>query len=158
MRRRKTTGCSVVGEESKSVVPYILSPVVNRAVDKLPVDLLFPGYRFCRPGTKLDEILPRGERGINELNEACLQNDIAYAGYKDNERGRIADQILANNACGEVKVSNSSVSERTYASAVDIAMKTKQRYVADHAEVVVVLIVVRKKLDRSRKQEGEVRE
>ena len=94
-------------------------------MDRLPVELHLPGYRFCGPGTKLNERLARNERGINELDEACRQHDIAYAEYKDNERRRIADQILADKAWERVKASNSSVSERAYASAVAAAMKAK---------------------------------
>ena len=125
MRRRKKTGCGVVGDVLKSVVPNVLSSVINRAVDRLPVELHLPGYRFCGPGTKLKERLARNERGINELDEACRQHDIAYEEYKDNERRRIADQILADKAWERVKASNSSVSERAYASAVAAAMKAK---------------------------------
>lgn len=125
---RHKRGSGVVRNIFKSVVPSLISSVpslVNRAVDVLPLELHLPGYRFCGPGTKLEERLARGERGINLLDEACREHDIAYAKYKDNERRRIADQVLANKAWKRVKASNSGVSERAYAAAVAAVMKAK---------------------------------
>ena len=84
--RKKRMGRGVIGKLLKNTVPAIVSSVptlINRAVDALPVELHLPGYRFCGPGTKLKERLARGERGINELDEACREHDIAYARYKD---------------------------------------------------------------------------
>ena len=122
VRRKKGWG---VGNVLKNVVPSVVSSVVNRAVDALPVELHLPGYRFCGPGTKLEERLARGDRGINQLDEACREHDIAYAQYKDNESRRIADRKLAEKAWGRVKALDSGISERAYATAVAAAMKAK---------------------------------
>lgn len=103
----------------------LIGSVINRAVDALPVELHLPGYRFCGPGTNLSKRLARGERGINELDEACREHDIAYSQYKDNERRREADRKLANKAWERVKAWNSGVSERAYAAAVAATMKAK---------------------------------
>lgn len=127
-RRKMKKGSGIVGNVLKSVVPSLISSVpslVNRAVDVLPIELHLPGYRFCGPGTKLEERLARGERGINLLDEACREHDIAYAKYKDNEHRRIADRVLASKAWRRVKASDSGVSERAYAAAVAAAMKAK---------------------------------
>lgn len=124
----KKRGRGIVGRVLKSIVPAVVSSVptlINRAVDALPIELHLPGYRFCGPGTKLEERLARGDRGINELDEACREHDVAYAKYKDNARRRIADRILANKAWKRVKAWNSGISERAYATAVAAAMKTK---------------------------------
>jgi len=112
----------------KSVAPTVVSLVptlINRAVDALPVELHLPGYRFCGPGTKLSARLARGEHGINELDEACREHDIAYAEYKDNERRSIADRKLAEKAWERAKAWNSGISEGAYAAAVATAMKAK---------------------------------
>ena len=101
-------------------------------MDALPVEIHLPGYRFCGPGTKLGERLARGEHGINELDEACREHDIVYAEYKDNERRRIADRILAEKAWKRVKAWNSGVSERAYAAAVAAAMKAKSTLGGGH--------------------------
>lgn len=72
--KKENSGRGVVRKAPKSVVPDVVSsvtPLLNRAVDALPVELDFPGYKFCGTGTKREERLARGERGINELNEAC---------------------------------------------------------------------------------------
>jgi hypothetical protein len=125
---KKRMGRGVIGKILKNTVPAIVSSVptlINRAVDALPVELHLPGYRFCGPGTNLKERLARGERGINELDEACREHDIAYARYKDNSRRRIADRVLADKAWERVKGWNSGVSERAYAAAVAAAMKAK---------------------------------
>lgn len=125
---RRKKGSGVVGNVLKSIVPSLVSSVpslVNRAVDVLPLELHLPGYRFCGPGTKLEERLARGERGINVLDEACREHDIAYAKYKDNERRRIADRVLASRAWERVKASDSGISERAYAAAVAAVMKAK---------------------------------
>ena len=54
----------------------------------------------------------RGDRGINDLDEACREHDIAYSKYKDNERRGIADRVLAGKAWERVKALNSGISER----------------------------------------------
>ena len=128
---RRKRGRGVIGKVLKSVVQPVVSSVptlLNRAVDVLPVELHLPGYRFCGPGTKLEERLARGERGINELDEACREHDIAYAKFMDNENRREADQVLAGKAWKRVKAWNSGISERAYAAAVAAAMKAKSTF------------------------------
>ena len=45
--------------------------------------------------------------------------------YKDNERRRVADRVLAGKAWDRVKALNSGIRERAYATAVAAAMKAK---------------------------------
>jgi hypothetical protein len=40
-----------------------------------------PGYNYCGPGTKVFTRLMRGDRGINNLDEACKRHDIEYMMY-----------------------------------------------------------------------------
>lgn len=122
--RKKKVGRGLVGKALKRMVPFVPT-VINRAVDALPVELHLPGYNFCGPGTKLQDRLSRGERGINQLDEACREHDIAYAKYKDNEHRQAADRVLAGKAWKRVTALNSGVSERAYAAAVAAAMKAK---------------------------------
>ena len=73
--------------------------LLNTAINKLPFELHIPGgYRFCGPGTKLEKRLARGDKGINELDEACKEHDIAYSKEKDLEHRHKADRILADKA------------------------------------------------------------
>ena len=41
-----------------------------------------PGYQYCGPETKLRERLAREDPGVNELDRACKEHDIAYSKYK----------------------------------------------------------------------------
>jgi len=68
---------------------------LNSAINALPFELHIPGYQFCGPGTRLRERLARGERGINPLDAACREHDIAYSRNKELSNRHIADQLLA---------------------------------------------------------------
>lgn len=106
----------------------IVSSVLNKAIDLLPVELHLPGYNYCGPGTKLSKRLARGDKGINGLDEACKSHDIAYSRYKDSERRRQADKELAERAWQRFKASDSSVGEKASAWAVTTAMKAKTKF------------------------------
>lgn len=100
--------------------------LVNTAIDALPVELHLPGgYQYCGPGTKLSKRLARGDPGINKLDQACKEHDIAYSNYTDSERRSIADRVLAEKAWQRVKSSDASLGERAAALAVTGAMKAK---------------------------------
>lgn len=101
--------------------------IVNTAIDALPVELHLPGgYRYCGPGTKLKERLARGDVGINQLDDACKEHDIAYSNYSDTARRSLADRVLAEKAWQRVKSSDASIGEKAAALAVTAAMKTKR--------------------------------
>ena len=73
--------------------------LVNSIINKLPIELHIPGYRYCGPGTKLKERLIRGYSGINPLDAACKEHDIAYSKNRDNLGTRhAADKILTARA------------------------------------------------------------
>ena len=106
-----------------------IGTVVNRAIDALPIELHVPGgYQFCGPGTKLKERLTRGDRGINKLDQACKEHDIAYSKYSDSSQRSIADRALAEKAWQRVTSSDASVGERAAALAVTAAMKGKTAF------------------------------
>ncbi|KYM99011.1 hypothetical protein ALC62_10261 [Cyphomyrmex costatus] len=52
--------------------------LLNKAINALPFELHIPGYQFCGPGTRLEKRLARDDRGINPLDTACREHDIAY--------------------------------------------------------------------------------
>jgi len=100
--------------------------VINRAIDALPIELHIPGgYQYCGPGTKLKERLKRGDPGINKLDKACKDHDIAYSKFSDSTNRSIADRVLAEKAWQRVTSSDASIGERTAALAVSAAMKGK---------------------------------
>lgn len=103
------------------------SGVVNKGIDLLPLELNVPGYQYCGPGTDLNKRLRRGDPGINKLDRACKEHDIAYSRFADNANRSIADKILAEKAWERVRASDSSLSERAVALAVTGIMKGKAK-------------------------------
>jgi hypothetical protein len=101
------------------------SGILNSVINNLPVELHIPGYKFCGPGTKLAKRLARGDVGINGLDEACKEHDVAYSREKNLEQRHKADQILGEKAVERFKSSNASVGEKAAALAVATAMKAK---------------------------------
>jgi len=101
--------------------------VLNRAIDLLPTEIHVPGYQYCGPGTDLQTRLSRGDPGINKLDRACKEHDIAYANYKDSQNRARADRILAERAWERVKASDSNLAEKATAWAVTNIMKAKTK-------------------------------
>lgn len=100
---------------------------MNTLINKLPFEMHIPSYHYCGPGTKLKERLARNDPGINELDRACREHDIAYSITDDRRKRNMADEMLASAACQRVKSSNASVAERLAALGVAGIMKAKAR-------------------------------
>lgn len=77
-------------------------------------------------GTHLEKRLARGDPGINQLDAACKQHDIAYAKHKDSDYRYIADGKLQELAMKRVFSKDASLGERATALAVSAAMKAKR--------------------------------
>ena len=85
-------------------------------------------HRFCCPGTKLEKRLARGDTGINPLDSACKEHDIAYSENQSDIQARnIADQVLADKAWQRVKSKDASFGEKAAALAVTNIMKAKSK-------------------------------
>ncbi|KYM96670.1 hypothetical protein ALC62_12666 [Cyphomyrmex costatus] len=93
----------------------------------LPFELHIPGYQFCGPGTRLEKRLARGDRGINPLDTACREHDVAYSHNNGLTERHTADNILAEKARKRITARNSSLTERAAATAVWAAMKAKTK-------------------------------
>ena len=97
--------------------------LVNSLINKLPIELHIPGYQYCGPGTKLAERLARGDPGINSLDAACKEHDIAYSENRDNIDARnSADVVLADKAWERVKAPDASVGEKAAAYAITLSL------------------------------------
>ena len=72
-----------------------------------------PHYKFCGPGTKLAERIERGDVGINPLDEACRQHDLAYTA--SNSDRRQADRDLAQYAFSCMLTEETPFDKRTVA-------------------------------------------
>jgi hypothetical protein len=101
------------------------SAIVNKLIDKLPIELHLPGYNFCGPGTKLTKRLARGDSGVNLLDSACKVHDIAYSETTDLNKRHEADKVLIEKARERLKAKDSSFGEKAAAATVLGIMKAK---------------------------------
>lgn len=101
--------------------------VVNTLINKLPFELHVPGYQYCGPGTKLEKRLLRGDSGINPLDEACKEHDIAYGSSSSLRERHKADKVLENKAWSRLKDKNISRGEKVAAFSVGTVMKAKRK-------------------------------
>lgn len=102
--------------------------LLDRMINALPIELHIPGgYKFCGPGTKLEERMERGDIPKNELDAACREHDITYAQSKDLKRRHEADKILGEKAWKRFRSADAGVGEKTAALAVSGAMKVKRK-------------------------------
>lgn len=101
--------------------------LLNSLINKLPIELHLPGYQYCGPGTKLSKRLQRGDLGVNQLDKACKQHDIAYSQHADLANRHKADRILEDTAWSRVKSRDANFGERAAAWAVTNVMKVKRK-------------------------------
>lgn len=116
----------VVGDVA-GVVGDAAGRVLNKGVDLLPFEVHVPGYQYCGPGTKLEKRLKRGDPGINPLDAACKDHDVAYAHSSETADRVIADKRLAERAWQRVLAKDSSAGEKATAWAVTNVMKAKAK-------------------------------
>lgn len=100
--------------------------IIDRIIDKVPFELHLPKYQYCGPGTKLKKRMERGDPGINPLDAACKQHDIAYSTHQDSSDRAVADLNLQNAAMTRVTAKDASMGERVAALGVAAAMKAKR--------------------------------
>lgn len=88
--------------------------LVDHIVNKLP-EIHIPGYQYCGPGTDIEKRLKRGDTGINKLDEACKEHDIAYEDSVNSESRHKADKKLVSRAFKRVYSNDAKLSERAAA-------------------------------------------
>ena len=96
---------------------------LDALIDLLPFEMHVPHYKFCGPGTKLAERVERGEVGINPLDEACRQHDLAYT--DQNSVRHQADRVLAQYAFSRMLAEETPSDERTVAMMTACCMVSK---------------------------------
>lgn len=114
--------------EGSGLITDITGAVINKSIDLLPIELHLPGYQYCGPGTRLSERLRRGDAGVNKLDAACKEHDIAYSKYSDSANRAKADAQLAERAWERVKSNDASLGEKAAAWAVTNIMKAKSKF------------------------------
>ena len=67
--------------------------VLNKFINRLPIELNLPGYQYCGPGLKLAKCKARGDPGINPLNAAWKEHDIAYSRNREDVEARNATEF-----------------------------------------------------------------
>lgn len=103
--------------------------LLNNLINKLPFELHIPGgYQYCGPGTHLQKRLKRGDPGINPLDRACKQHDIAYSQHRDLSARHLADKELRDKAWQRVKSQDASIGEKAAALLVSGAMAAKSKF------------------------------
>ncbi|KAJ8916384.1 hypothetical protein NQ315_014594 [Exocentrus adspersus] len=100
--------------------------VLNTLINKLPFELHIPGYQFCGPGTKLEKRLLKGQKGVNPLDSACRQHDIAYSQSGSLQDRHKTDKELENRAWERFKSRDAKFGEKASACFITTAMKTKR--------------------------------
>lgn len=101
------------------------SGLINTLINKLPVELHLPGYRYCGPGTRLRKRLLRGDNGINPLDEACKEHDIAYSKSNDLDKRHEADRVLKKKAWDRFLSKDARFGEKAAALTISGIMKGK---------------------------------
>lgn len=100
---------------------------MNWMIKHIPMEMHIPGYQYCGPGTKLKERLANNDPGINDLDRACKEHDIAYSRVKDVSGRNQADIILGKKAFQRARATDASISERAAALTIAGIMSAKSR-------------------------------
>jgi len=103
------------------------SSLLNTVINSLPVEVHLPGYQYCGPGTDLKKRLALGQKGINGLDSACRDHDIAYDKSNSLSERHAADSILEQRAWSRVGAKDASYREKAAAWLVTTSMKAKRR-------------------------------
>ncbi|EFN79422.1 hypothetical protein EAI_08480, partial [Harpegnathos saltator] len=81
----------------------------------------------CGPGTRLLKRLARGDQGINSLDAACREHDIACSRSNNLADRQAADRILAVKVRKRINSKESTLNEKVAAAVVWTAMKVKTK-------------------------------
>lgn len=101
--------------------------LLNTVINSLPIELHLPGYQYCGPGTNLKKRLALGQPGINGLDSACREHDIAYDKSNSLSDRGVADSILEERAWSRVGAKDADYKEKAAAWLVTTGMKAKRK-------------------------------
>ena len=113
-----------MGSPSVSIEEDLIpeSSLVDNLINLLPFEIHAPGYHFCGPGTRLNERLEKGAKGVNPLDDYCREHDIAYANSGDRSK---ADCLLAKRAFARLLSETATANERSVALVTTCCMISK---------------------------------
>jgi hypothetical protein len=138
-------GALSVNEEGEGVEG---ASVLDKLINVTPFEMHLPGYQFLGPGTHLQERLERGEGGVNPLDNACLQHDIAYSNKNSGNRTK-ADRVLAERAFSRMLSETADGDEKAAAMITVFCMVSKIAFDKIVRRVKSALKCRRKKAKRS---------
>jgi len=124
-KRGKCTNCGLTKTQFVKLDSKIGKGLLNTLINKLPVEMHIPGYQYCGPGTKLKKRLQRGDPGINALDKACKQHDIAYAQEPSLNARHKADRQLSIAAAETLADPDATIGNKFAARAVKTVMDAK---------------------------------
>ena len=85
-------------------------------------------YSYCGPGTKYEQRVREGYKGINELDSMCKLHDKFYNDNSDTKTRNISDLALAHRATEIANDPGSDSTQRRDANFVAMIMKNKARF------------------------------
>lgn len=97
---------------------------IDRMLEKLP-EIHISGYNYCGCNTDLNNRLAHNEVGINKLDCACMEHDIAYAESTDLNSRCMADKVLILRAIRRIYEKDSQFGERIAALLVSWLISVK---------------------------------
>ncbi|KAL4105036.1 hypothetical protein QTP88_020311 [Uroleucon formosanum] len=124
--------------------------LLNTVINSLPIELHLPGYQYCGSGTNLKKRLALGQPGINDLDSACREHDIAYDKSNSLSERSVADSILEERAWSRVGAKDADYSEKAAAWLVTTGMKAKHK-IGDGCGFSNIVGVCKKALKKSLK-------
>ncbi|XP_060846984.1 uncharacterized protein LOC132926627 [Rhopalosiphum padi] len=101
--------------------------LLNTVINSLPFELHLPGYQYCGPGTDLKKRLALSQPGINGLDSACREHDIAYEKSNSLSDRGAADSVLEERAWSRVGAKDADFKEKAAAWFVTTGMKAKRK-------------------------------
>ena len=85
-------------------------------------------YSYCGPGTKYEQRVREGYKGINELDSMCKLHDKFYNDNSDTKTRNISDLALAHRATEIANDPRYDSTQRRDANFVAMIMKNKARF------------------------------
>lgn len=125
---------------------------VDRFLEILP-EIHIMGYNYCGPNTNLEKRLACGDPGINELDCACKQHDIAYTESTNLEWRCNADKILILKAIKRIYAKDSRFGERIVALVVSglISIKMILAKIEIHIKRIQIVCTIKSKRNENNK-------
>ena len=138
--------CTICGKNKSSFVSNKSGQgfSLNNFVNNLPIELHqfaekgedvpngsfnnLQKYSYCGPGTRYEQRISEGYKGINELDTACRSHDKFYNEHTDTKTRNISDLALAHRAEEIARTSVYDDQQRKDANFIAGIMKNKARF------------------------------